>query len=236
MTRLLSTMKLDMTVQYRNKLYHITLGLAALIVLGAVFFLEKAQLRSVLPAFFMLGVGGTTYMFVAGMILFEKSENTLSGLIVTPLTTRDYMVSKVVTLVILAALEASITIFIAYGFGFNWLLMYGGLILVAAMMVLIGIITVVRYDSVTDFLVPTIFIGIGTELPVFMLFDFGAFFNALWYVIPTSAPFLLMVGGFNDIPAWQLAYGVGYSLLWIAVLGYWAHRAFEHHIVMMGGN
>lgn len=236
MTRLANTMKLDVILQVRNKIYHISIGLALLIAAIMRGFFTQTALETALPAFVLVAIGSTTYLFVAGMMIFEKNERTLDGLIVTPLTTQEYMTSKAVTLTLLATLETSIIILLSYGFGFNPLYLYSGILLLGFMMVLMGIIQVVRFDTVTDFMVPAFAIGIITQLPIFLLFSFGEAIRGLWYIVPTAAPFILMRAGFADMLPWQILYGFGYSSLWIIGLGIWAQRAFDHHIIMKGGS
>jgi fluoroquinolone transport system permease protein len=236
MTRLLSTMQLDFKVQVRNNLYQISIGLAILLMLGARFAVPREMLGTILPTFFWLGIGGTTYMFLAGMMIFEKNEGTLSGLVVTPLTIRDYITSKAVTLMVIAFVEATIVILLSYGWRFNVLYVYGGLTIIGLMYLFTSLILVVRYDSVTDFLVPSIVIMVTAQLPMLILADLGTIVNSMWYIIPTTAPFLLMKAGFTEIPTWQLVYGIVYSLITLVVLALWAHRAFDRHIIQTGGS
>ena len=66
-------------------------------VAGRSFF-PHDSLPIVLPVFFLLFLGGSTYIFVAGMIILERGERTLDALAVTPLGFREYLGSKVATL------------------------------------------------------------------------------------------------------------------------------------------
>ncbi len=236
MTRLLATMKLDFTIQQRNNLYTISIGLAILLTLIARFAFDRAMLTATLPAMFVLGIGGTTYMFLAGMIIFEKNERTLNSLIVTPLTTWEYIASKGVTLTALALLEATIITAFSYGLRINLFALYGGLLLLALLNLLISLGVVVRYDSVTDFLVPSFVIVILIELPLLMQIDLGPIVNAIWYAIPTTAPYLLLQAAYAPIAGWQIAYGILYSFLWLVPLAWWAYRAFQHHIIEQAGS
>jgi hypothetical protein len=54
-------------------------------------------------------------------------------------------------------------------------------------------------------------------------------------LVPGTAPTLLMQAAFEPLPAWKIAYGAGYSLLWIGLLAWAARRAFDRHIIMQGG-
>lgn len=233
MSRFISSFKLNVTLQVRNNLYAISIGLALVLVFVMRFFFSQQILATVVPVFILVSVGGTMYMFLAGLVIFEKSEHTLDSMIVTPLRTTEYLAAKIFSLMTLALIETSIITWFAYGWQFNPLWLYGGIVLISLMMVLVGIIQVVRYETVTDFLVPAILVGFISQLPLFVVMDLGVI-NWLWYVIPTTAPFMLMLAGFQSVELWQLAYGVVYSALWIAILTRWTYRAFDLHIIRKG--
>ncbi len=229
--RLLSTMRLDVIVQWRSKLYYIGAAVALGLAFGLGTFLSREWLATALPIMFLFAVGGTTMLYVAGLVLFEKGERTLEALTVTPISVPEYLTSKVVTLSTLALLESLITTVIAYGLtGYNWLLLVPGVLLLGIMLTLMGFVMVVRYQSITDFFVPMLIIGIVTQLP-FVHFV-GLLPSPLWYLVPTAAPATLMWAAYNPVPNWQIAYGLLYSLAWVAGLAWWALRAFEHHIVL----
>lgn len=234
MTRLLSTIKLDVMLQMRSKLYHISIGLALILVGIVRYFFEPEALKTVLPAFFLLALAGTTYMFVAGMIIFEKNEHTLDALIVTPLQTRDYLISKLITLTFITVIEASIITLIGYGFNFNPFYLYSGVLLMGFITTLAGITQVVRYNSVTDFLVSAFAIALIAQLPIFLAFDIWPNIQWIWYIIPTAAPYILIRGGFETLTTWELVYSITYSFVWLIVLAIWVQRAFYNHIIMGG--
>ncbi|MDQ7790432.1 MAG: fluoroquinolone transporter permease, partial [Clostridia bacterium] len=105
MSRLISAMKTDVTVQVRNRLYHI--GIAFSVLAGGMLALiaPTVSLAQSIPVAMLLLVGGTTLLYVVGLITFEKEEGTLSAVIVSPLRTSEYLMSKVLTLTALATLE-----------------------------------------------------------------------------------------------------------------------------------
>ena len=106
MTRLLSAMKIDVRVQIRTKLYAIGIGAGILVAVALSQLAGPDQLFSVVPTLMLLVVGGSTLLYVAGLILFEKDEGTLKAIIVSPLRTSEYLWSKIITLTALATLEA----------------------------------------------------------------------------------------------------------------------------------
>lgn len=233
MNRLLSTTRLDMTVQRRNNLYSISIGLAILIGLIMRLLIPAESLAAVLPLFYLFAIGGTAHIFVAGMVILEKGERTLAAQIVSPLRVDEYLLAKALSLLVVVLLESTIVLVLATGFaGYNPLPLYAGVFLMSLGMTFGGFTQAARYDSVTDFLVPASALLLILQLPFLQLTGLAPSF--LWYLIPTMAPAVLMQAAFQPVAAWELVYGVGYSLLWIVLLFTLARRAFERHIVLRG--
>ncbi len=232
MKRLSSTLRLDFTLQLRSKLYVMGLGVAVFIGFVLRGFFNQEQLRVLLPALFLLALGSTTYLFLGGMVIFEKAERTLEAQKVTPLRVDEYLASKLATLSLFAALESVVVLAIAYGFSRVRILpLAAGLLVMGLLYTLIGLVQVARHDSVTEFLMPGAFVVSGLiHLPV--IDHLGLWPSPLWYAWPSQAPLLLMRSAFTPVAPWQAAYAVGFSLLSLAVFYVWARRAFRRHLLM----
>lgn len=241
MTRLLAAMKLDVRVQVRNKLYTIGIVVGVLVAVALSLLAEPQHLRIVLPTLILLVIGGSTLFYVAGLIIFEKDEGTLHAVVVSPLRTSEYLWSKILTLTALATLEALVMIggalivwqFTAVILWPNLLLLITGIVALGIISTLVGLVGVVRYDKVTDFLLPMAVVAIVLQLPAF--YFFGVIEHPAFLTIPSSAPAMLIQGAYGPLAAWQWAYGILYSMIWIVVLSFWAHRAFEKYIVRESG-
>jgi fluoroquinolone transport system permease protein len=241
MTRLLAAMKTDVTVQVRNKLYAVGIGVGILVALIMSQLFNLEQLYEAAPVLLLLVVGGSTLLYVAGMIVFEKDEGTLNAVIVSPLRTSEYLWSKILTLTALATLESLVMVggaalilsFSAELTLPNIPVLLLGIIAMGVMYTLIGIIMIVRYDKITDFLVAVIVVAGVAQLP--FLHFLGLVASSLFLLIPTSAPTLLMRGAFFPLETGEWLYAIGYTGLMLAGLMIWAYRAFNTHIVMKGG-
>ena len=60
--RLLSTIRLDATIQWRNRFYIIGIGLSLLMALGLAQFMQPAAMGAILPMLFLFAIGGTTML------------------------------------------------------------------------------------------------------------------------------------------------------------------------------
>ena len=228
MRRLVATMVCDLRLQLRNGFYW---AVAFLVVAFAV-------VRSQLPAFdwgpllppLVLGnLVVATFMFIAGLLLLERDEGTLAALAMTPLSRREYLASKVATLTALSLLENVAIALIACGTGFRLAPLAAGIVTAAALYCLAGFLAVAPYDSINEFLFPSMLWVLAFSLPI--LHYAGLVTSPLVYLHPFQAPLVLLGGAIGPLTAWEWIYGVGYSALWIALLLEWSRRTLERRIV-----
>jgi fluoroquinolone transport system permease protein len=234
MSRLAATTRLDMVVQVRSKLYAIAVGMAVLLGVAMRILIPTDMIPNLMPLFYLMAVGNTAYVFVAGMVIFEKDEGTLDAQIVTPLRVEEYLAAKAVSLLVVVLIESVTVLFIAYGFtGYNPLLLLSGLLFMSLGLTWTGFVQVSRYDSVTDFIVYAVPVVLVLQLPALGLL--GIVPSPVWYLIPTMAPALLMTAAFTPLPAWQMVYALVYSVVSVIGVFWWAKHAFHRNIVLKGG-
>ena len=74
------------------------------------------------PAILAVNLQITTFFFVAGLMLLERDEGTLTALAVSPFSPAAYLATRTITLTALAAVETIAVVWIAFGAGGSWLL------------------------------------------------------------------------------------------------------------------
>ena len=160
----------------------------------------------------------------------EKSQGTLHALRVTPLTTNAYLASKVITLTSFAAIEGFIVQAVGFwGVPFDPWPLLAGVVCLGMLYTLVGMGQVALHDSVLSFLIPGVLIvGSVSQLPFLYVLEVGP--PALWYLIPSQAPLLLMLAAFRELEAWQWVYAISVSVGSIVVATWWAKRQFARYI------
>ena len=178
-------------------------------------------------------------MFIGALVLFEKSENVLQALVITPMKTDDYIFSKLTSLTILSLISATIFLTLLNVFGeinFSIIFAVFGIVLTSVLLILLGFILVSGVNSINEYLLA---MGISFLILTFppMLHLSGLYENVIFYLWPTQASFILFTGVFNSqsLELWEIAYGIIYQLVWIAILFLLAKKAFYKHIVLKGG-
>ena len=221
MSRLAATIKNDVRIQFRNGFYVAT----ALVVGFSILLLRwlPADLAMlILPVVILENVLMNTFYFVSGLLLLERVEGTFVAQSVTPLRDDEYLASKLATLTGLSLAESLLIAVAVFGFDVRLIAMAVGIALAAALFCLAGVGLVVRYDSINEFLLPSVLYTSLLTLPILRIFGF---LPAAWFLPhPVQGPLSLMQ--FDGTPtAGLLAYAIGYPILWIVPVYLWSRRA-----------
>lgn len=238
MSNLKNMLRWEFTLLYRYKIIHISILSVVLYFLStqAVETLKgQDQVHSVLLFFDPALIG---ILFVGALVLFEKSENVLQALVITPMKTDDYLLSKITSLTILSIISATLFMALMIIFNetsFNILYLGFGIILTSVMLILVGFIIVSMVNSINGYLLVMAVAFIGLTFPP-MLDLFNVIENPVFYLWPTQASFILFDGVFNSarLELWETMYGIFYQIIWIGMLYYFAKKAFYKYIVLKG--
>lgn len=223
MRRLAATLAADLRVQYRNGFYLA----AALVVAGSVLLLRWLPADTaalLLPVVVLENVVVNTFYFVSGLLLLERGEGTFVARSVTPLRDDEYLASKVLTLMALSLVEGLLVAAAVGGLHVGLAAMALGIALAAGLFCLAGVALVVRYDSVNEFIMPSVLYSSLLVLPVLGYFGVG---SPAWYLPhPIHGPLALMQTPVPDT-ALRLGYAIGYPLLWSVPVYLWSRRALR---------
>lgn len=172
------------------------------------------------------------FYFVASLVLFEKGEGVLDALVTSPLGDRGYLLSKVGSLSLLAVVAATLVAVLGHGATPGLPVLVGGVALGSSLFVLVGFVAVARFDSVNEYFLSAV--GWGTVLFLPLFGYVGLVETPLFYLLPAQPVLVLVEAGLRPVPAWQVAYGVGYLLVANLVAAALAQRAFRRHVVRGG--
>lgn len=227
---LVSMLWWDLKLQIRYGFYTVYAVMVVLYVIGVLSLPASARDTAVTlvilsdPVF----IG---FLFTGALVLFEKRDGVLDALVVSPLSSRAYLASKTLSLTLLGVLTSFVIAVSVHGLQFDIGLYLLGIVLSSMLFVLIGIVAVARFNTINAYMMAAVVYLLPTALP---LLEFIGMTHPVLYLIPTEATLLLLgsaFGAFDPLPMWELAYAVGYLLLWIGGTAVLADRAFERHIV-----
>jgi fluoroquinolone transport system permease protein len=226
-------MQWDVRVQWRQGIYYAALFVTAIWVI-VLFALPPAARELLLPYALFMDVSIFGFYFMAGMLFFEKDDGVLEALVVTPMPRGAYLISKLVSLTLIAILVSVAVVLILHGFGgVNWVWLVLGVAFNSWLLTLVGFIIAARYNSITDFIFPSVIFIMPTQLP--LLDHFGITESPLIWLMPTQGAMRLMDGAFHGLQGWEIALSIGYMGLACAVATWLAMRTYDQFVVRKQG-
>jgi fluoroquinolone transport system permease protein len=223
MTRIAATLQTDVRVQLRNGFYLAT----AFVVAGSIAvlrWLPNDVAALLLPVVLLENIVINTFYFVSALLLLEQCEGTLAAQGVTPLRADEYLASKVITLTALSLAESFLIATAVVGLDGRLLVMCLGITLAATLFCLAGVALIVHYQSINEFIMPSVLYTAVLSLPVLGYFGVGA---REWYLLhPVQGALELMQMNTPYSPP-RLAYAIGYPLIWLVPFTLWSRRALR---------
>lgn len=232
MKRALAVLMLELRLESRYGIHAVGAAVAGLWTL-VLLALPAGAARAVTP--FVLFADSATVggFLLAAIVLFERDERALSAMLVTPVTTGEYMTAKVTALTGLALLVAAPVAAAGGRLDLQPAPVLAGVTLTAALLLAGCFALVARHRSITSFLsvAPWPLIPLlGAPLARLA----GLFDHPVAYLIPTVAATDLIASGFDpDIR--PPAAAVTYLVIFTAAAGALAARRFTAVVRASGG-
>lgn len=226
--RFLHAIWADIRFQMKQGFYlvYVLITIMYLIILS---FLPDNVLSIALPLVVFSDPSVLGLFFIGGIIMLEKVQGVLSVLVVSPLRTIEYLLSKVVSLALVSVLAAfAITGFSNYN-NVNWLLLFLSTILTSGIFTLSGIMINAGCQTVNQYMIKTIPYMLLFVLPCVSLIGFP--YSWLFTIVPSVAALRLMLGAYTGIHFYEaialILYLTGMNYFFLR----WTIRVFENKII-----
>ena len=213
MKALLALIRFDVILQARNGFYWAS-GFVVLVVSALLAALPEAVASApslYVPALVAFNLQITTFFFVAGLVLLEREEGTLTALGASPASPRIYMTARTMTLAGLAAAETLVIVWFGFGLLASWWLL-AGIVAMGITYTGFGAALAMRYASVNELLLPASVIVTLLLLP--LLGHFGLTSPVVWVWHPMAPAIVLIRGAYEPIGLPASILGVGGAIAW----------------------
>lgn len=229
--RWLHTLKNDFRFQFRYGFYYAYLFVTLLYIIVLNFLPSSiASYISVLIIFTDPSALGS--FFIGAIFLFEKQQNTIEGLLVTPLRLKEYILSKVISLSVISLITS---LFIAFSLNINihYTNLTVGVILSSIFFTLLGFNIVVLSKSVNDYFMKSLI----TIVFMFPILDYiNVYFTPLFYLLPTHASLILLEGMLKTLSMTDYLYAVGVLIGWSILAYYSLINLFNLKVILKVGD
>ncbi len=221
MRAFVTALRWDVVLQARNGFYWAS-AFVILVIGGLLLAVPEAARANEavwVPAILAVNLQITTFFFMAGLMLLERDEGTLSALAVSPLTPGGYLGARTVTLTSLAAVETVVLVLIAFDAGRSWLLVLAGTSALGVIYTGIGAAVTTRYVSINALLLPASVVVALLLAP--LLAHVGLAPRSLFLLHPIEPALILIRAGYAPTAPGELAFGAAGSVAWCGFAFLW---------------
>lgn len=229
--RFLSAIKSDIIFQFKQGFYIIYIVITFVYMI-ALSWIPSSSLKIVVPLVIFSDPSVIGLFFVGGIVMLEKTQGIIYTVVVTPLRTREYILSKVISLVLVSLFAGVIIVMVAYKGVVDWLLFFLTLILTASFFTFCGLIVGATCNTINQYIVRTIPIMLFFIIPCFTLISFQQI--SLFELFPSVAALKLMIGAFIGIDFIEGVFLLIYLLLINVVALKYTESIFEKYVVYGG--
>lgn len=230
--RLLFAIKNDFRFQIRHGFYGAYM-IISLIYIVALKLLPLPIRSFIIPIILFTDPSVLGAFFVGGIVLLERGQGLLEPLFVTPLKLTDYILSKVISLTLLANLSSVFIVLATFGVKINYFWLILGVSLTSIFFTLLGLAISVRVKSLNGYLFSSPLYITAFFLP--LLDYFGLWSTPLFYLLPGQGTLLLILAAFRQTSIYSLIYSISILLLWIVIASLWAYKSLEKTIIYRTG-
>jgi fluoroquinolone transport system permease protein len=170
------------------------------------------------------------FVFIGALVLFEKESGTLDALIVTPLRKGEYLISKALSLGLIATLCSLVMVIAGHGWNIKYFPFIYGIAFTSSIFTLIGFIGVSRVRSMNQFIIIIPMFLVPFVLPLLNFFNLTH--SWLLYLIPTQAFLDLLWASMHPVPPVRILFALIYLPIWLGLTYFLALRAFDRNIIL----
>lgn len=224
MRRFLASFRSDVLRQIRYGLYAVSVFMVLVWGVGLrwVAIGTRGIESAAVPAFVAFNLIVTTFYFTAALVLMEKTEDTLSAMMITPLRYSEYLLSKGLSLSFLAIVESVLVIVLIFGPDFDWLMLLPASTCLGLLYTWWGFLVVLRYASINAFLMPSAVYVAALTLPILSHFGITGRWAFAWH--PVEPAMTTMRAAYLPTSGWELAYGLVGMIGWTGLTFVLARR------------
>lgn len=220
----------DLRLLWRNQVISISIAVSLIYVF--VFrmlaqWIEQPEALLVLVIFNDPALLG--FLFIGVMLLFERNENTLQALAVSPLSLHAYIWSKSIAMTFIALLCCLGMAWACYGAGFGYGIFIISICLTGLCFTFIGLAVAAGKRQFNRYFPPAIGLLILLSLPFFGYFGLCSSYWFVW--LPTWAALESLSGAFGRGASGAAGWQAGMALLglWTAAGYFAAYQLLNRH-------
>jgi fluoroquinolone transport system permease protein len=169
------------------------------------------------------------FLFIGVMMLFEKNENTLQVLAISPFDEKKYVLSKSISLTTISLICCLGMAIAAHGKNFHWIHFSVATILTSLLFSFLGFIVVANENSFNRYILKALGWLLSLSIPFIGYFGLTDYY---WFILfPTQPAIDLFQASFDEtLSVGRIIYAYAALILWTVLSYLWAVRSVTKNI------
>lgn len=230
--RFMGALKTDTKFQYKQGFYavYILLTIMYLVIIQKI---PQGVIKEyAVPLIVFSDPSFVGFFFIGGIVMLEKQQGIIDLLAVTPLSPKEYLISKSVSLGILAVIASLMIAIAAHKGGTNIVLLIISVFLTSVFFTLYGFIVAAGCRTINQYFVKMVPYMLIALLPCFSVIDFE--YSWLLGLLPSAAGLMLTLGVFRGISSYEASLYIASMCIW-NILIFWAALGVYEKKILQGG-
>jgi fluoroquinolone transport system permease protein len=228
MKQLVHLMKHDFLLLKRYKMIAVSVIVTALYMLAFKGIASWGDIDKLLVLVIFNDPALLGFLFIGVMVLFEKNENTIQALAVSPIKTSNYILSKSLSLTIISVVCCYAMVFASKGFDFNYVHFFFATALTTLLFSFIGFIVVSGLSNFNKYIIKAIGVIIILTMPFIGYFEIV---SKYWFIMfPTMPAIDLFSLSFpNNLTIFETILTYILAIVWCIVTYLWSVKAITQN-------
>ena len=220
-------MRQDVRFQFRHGFYYVYAILTIFYII-TLRLLPESMVHPTLTIILFTDVCTLGFTFIGAIVLLERGQNLTQSLFVTPLRLREYLLSKILSFMLLS-IASTLLIMVGASVGGQDLMWFVfGVIFSGLIYTLFGLVFAARARHVNDYFVKSLGIGLVISLPILAYLRF--FDTPLFYLFPTRATLILLDVLDHDYTLYEKIFSGASLLTWFCILSVLVYQRFDKYV------
>jgi len=208
--RVFGALKADIKFQFKHGFYFVYIALT-LMYMTIISQIPVSMSKYIVPVVIFSDPSIVGFFLIGGIVMLEKIQGILHYLVITPLRTKEYLLSKVISLALLAELAGFAIAFVTYNKNFNWLLLGVGILLTSSIFTLYGFIVVSGCNTINQYLIKMVPYMLVIIIPCLLIIKYP--YSWAIDIFPGVTGLKLIHGAFNGIGLLRALLYVSYLII-----------------------
>ena len=230
--RITNALKSDIRFQFNHGFYFIYILVTVCYIVILQKIPDSAIKDYLIPLIIYTDPAVLGFFFIGGIVMLEKQQGITDCLAVTPLDPKEYLISKTLSLSVVA-LFASLAIAVLSGSRINMALLVIAILLSSAFFTLYGFLAAGGCRTVNQYFLRAVPLMLLAIFPCFTVIGFP--YSWLFRALPSVSGMVLMLAAGLNITFIEVLLSMAVMCVWIGLMFLTALRIYDTKILTGGG-